>query len=116
MSFLNGNQGKVIGGIIGTDIVRYDLYGKDYLIGNKMESAGKEGMIQVSETTKKWLEREFPGKYRFEEHATVEIKKLDSVTKGYLIYHETTKNEEGKKKGKAQSFTSGRDREKETWF
>ena len=98
----------MIGGIIGTDIVRYDLYGKDYLIGNKMESAGKEGMIQVSETTKKWLERAYPGKYRFEEHATVEIKKLDSTTKGYLIYLDyESKNEEGKKKGKAHSFSSG---------
>ena len=32
-------QGNVIGGVIGTDIIRYDVYGKDILIANKMESS-----------------------------------------------------------------------------
>jgi len=31
------HTGKFIGGIIGTDIVRYDIYGQDVLIANKME-------------------------------------------------------------------------------
>jgi len=34
-------QGKIIGGVIGTDIVRYDIYGKDVVIANKMESSGE---------------------------------------------------------------------------
>ena len=34
------HTGKVIGGVIGTDIVRYDIYGEDVLIANKMESKG----------------------------------------------------------------------------
>ena len=33
-------KGKVIGGIIGTNIVRYDIYGPDVMIANKMESNG----------------------------------------------------------------------------
>jgi hypothetical protein len=33
-------QGSVIGGVMGTDIVRYDIYGPDVLIANKMESNG----------------------------------------------------------------------------
>jgi hypothetical protein len=33
------SKGTVIGGIIGTDIIRYDIYGKDILIANKMESS-----------------------------------------------------------------------------
>jgi len=36
-------KGDVIGGIIGTDVVRYDIYGKDVLIANKMESNGIVG-------------------------------------------------------------------------
>ena len=50
-------KGYVIGGIIGTDIVRYDIYGKDVSIANKMESNGEEGRIMVSETTKSMVDR-----------------------------------------------------------
>jgi len=34
------HTGSVIGGIIGTEVVRYDLYGADVMIANKMESSG----------------------------------------------------------------------------
>ena len=51
------HTGFVYGGIIGTDIVRYDIYGKDVTIANKMESNGEEGNIMISETTKEMLER-----------------------------------------------------------
>jgi len=46
------HTGSFIGGITGTDIVRYDIYGQDVMIANKMESNGKEGMVLVSESTK----------------------------------------------------------------
>ncbi len=42
------NTGKIIGGVMGTDIVRYDIYGKDVLIANKMESNGDVGKILIS--------------------------------------------------------------------
>ena len=47
-----------MGGIIGTNIVRYDIYGRDVLIANKMESNGKAGNVMISETTKNILMRE----------------------------------------------------------
>lgn len=34
-------KGTLIGGIIGTDVVRYDVYGADNMIANDMESNGK---------------------------------------------------------------------------
>ena len=39
------HTGKVIGGIIGTDVVRYDIYGIDVVIANKMESYGEKGKL-----------------------------------------------------------------------
>lgn len=30
------HTGKLIGGIIGTDVIRYDLYGVDVMTSNKM--------------------------------------------------------------------------------
>lgn len=37
------HTGSVLGGVMGTDIVRYDIYGPDVLIANKMESNGMRG-------------------------------------------------------------------------
>lgn len=51
------HTGNIIGGIIGTDIVRYDIYGKDVTIANTMESSGKEGCMQISEETKRMIEK-----------------------------------------------------------
>ena len=34
------HTGKIIGGVAGTDVVRYDIYGEDVTIANKMESNG----------------------------------------------------------------------------
>lgn len=32
------HTGTVIGGIIGTDIVRYDIYGRDVTVANKVKN------------------------------------------------------------------------------
>ena len=56
------HTGKIIGGVIGTDIIRFDIYGQDVSIANKMESKGTKGKINVSEETKNMIEpyyREF---------------------------------------------------------
>lgn len=45
------HTGDIIGGVIGTDIVRYDIYGPDVLIANKMESNGEKGRVMISEST-----------------------------------------------------------------
>jgi class 3 adenylate cyclase len=37
------HTGKIYAGIVGTEIVRYDVYGLDVLIANKMESHGTNG-------------------------------------------------------------------------
>ena len=50
------HTGKVIAGILGSSVVRYDIFGTDVLIANKMESNGKPGNINISEATKSLLE------------------------------------------------------------
>ena len=42
------HTGRVIGGVTGTNIVRYDIYGKDVMIANKTESHGQPGKILVT--------------------------------------------------------------------
>ena len=50
------HTGKIVAGIIGTEVVRYDIFGSDVLIANKMESSGLAGNVVVSEDTKRILE------------------------------------------------------------
>ncbi|CAD8115930.1 unnamed protein product [Paramecium sonneborni] len=79
------HTGKVIGGILGTEIVRYDVYGADVMISNKMESNGERGKVQVSEETKQLLEQSYPDQFLFSFNKEVEFKSIFRKTKGYFI-------------------------------
>ena len=71
--------------------MRYDIYGKDVSMANKMESNGVNGQIMISETTRELLERrgedvdEGLG-YSFVYHAKVECKAFDHPLKSYIVY------------------------------
>ena len=60
------HTGNIIAGIVGTKVVRYDIYGPDNDIANKAESAGSPGKINITEITKAILEDRVPGKYNFQ--------------------------------------------------
>jgi class 3 adenylate cyclase len=45
------HTGKIVAGIIGSKIVRYDIFGENVMIANKMESNGIAGKVVVSEHT-----------------------------------------------------------------
>ena len=79
------HTGMITAGIIGTKIVRYDIYGTDVFIANKMESNGEAGKIAVSEETKEILESYLPGVYRFVEGKEVAIPQVDKSVKLYFL-------------------------------
>jgi len=45
---IGAHTGKLIGGVVGTDVVRYDVYGDDVTIANKMESNGSVVIDSIS--------------------------------------------------------------------
>ncbi|OMJ75673.1 hypothetical protein SteCoe_25143 [Stentor coeruleus] len=79
------HTGEVIGGITGTNIVRYDIYGADVLIANKMESNGEPGKIVVSEMTKVLLEDYNPDRYKFTQTKEISIPALNKIAKIFLL-------------------------------
>lgn len=79
------HTGKIIGGVIGTGIIRYDLYGKDVQIANKMESSGQQDKVHISEDTKKLLDSSLTTKYRYIKDDDVPIKALQTSVKTYFI-------------------------------
>ena len=79
------HTGKIIGGVIGTDIVRYDVYGKDVVIANKMESNGIEGNITVSERTKEILMKSFIDDFVFAYHKDVHLPSFNQTIQCYKV-------------------------------
>lgn len=80
--------------MIGTDIVRFDLYGSDVVIANKMESKGTPGRINVSEKTKELLESLETMEYTFEENKVVELNSLDTSVKCYFMNYAKSEDDE----------------------
>lgn len=70
---------------MGKDIVRYDIYGKDVLIANKMESNGLMGNVMVSESTKNLLEKDDKYPFIFKKHKDVEFKLSEKPIPAYLV-------------------------------
>ena len=59
------HTGTVIGGITGTNIVRYDIYGPDNDIANNIQCCGSAGKICISGTTKSFVENACPDRFGY---------------------------------------------------
>lgn len=51
------HSGKIVGGLIGTKVVRYDIFGPDVLLANKIGRNGNASAICVSEETYKLISK-----------------------------------------------------------
>ena len=80
------HTGEVTAGITGTKIVRYDIYGSDVMIANKMESNGEAGKVAVSETTKDLIDNFNPDIYRFMPGKEVKISSISKTIKLFYSY------------------------------
>ncbi|CAD8045450.1 unnamed protein product [Paramecium primaurelia] len=78
------HTGRVLGGVVGTDVVRYDIYGEDVTIANLMESSGQEGKILVSEVTKNLVESEYEG-FQFDYAKDVYLPSKNMTISTYFV-------------------------------
>ena len=89
------HTGNFIGGIVGTTIVRYDIYGEDVTIANKMESNGTIGMVQVSEVTKILLESSYHSEFIFTlNKKPIILPNSDRTVNGYYVDYSIDENED----------------------
>jgi len=81
------HTGKIVGGIIGTKVVRYDIFGNDVLIANKMESNGVDSQVVISEATFQLLNKNqtIMDSMDFTMHKEVEIQALGKTVNSYLV-------------------------------
>lgn len=79
------HTGTIIGGIIGTEIVRYDIYGPDVMVANKFEEFGKTGFIHISESTKDILDQDQKKSFNIAPNGIVKVDKLNAEYNGYIL-------------------------------
>ncbi|CAK55921.1 unnamed protein product (macronuclear) [Paramecium tetraurelia] len=78
------HTGRVLGGVVGTDVVRYDIYGEDVTIANLMESSGTEGKMLISDYTKNLVESEYDD-FKFEYAKDVYIQSKDMTIPTFFV-------------------------------
>jgi class 3 adenylate cyclase len=79
------HTGEVIAGITGTNIVRYDIYGPDVLMANKMESGGYEGRINVSEVSRRIIDERLPNECNWEFNDKIVAKGVGREYDSYFL-------------------------------
>jgi len=81
------HTGKVVGGIIGSKMVRYDVYGEGVLISNKIKISADENIVFISEDTKKLLNTtpDVANEYYYNDAKTVSIRQINRQIVCYNI-------------------------------
>ncbi|EAR91052.3 adenylate/guanylate cyclase domain protein (macronuclear) [Tetrahymena thermophila SB210] len=79
------HTGSIIGGVVGTGVVRYDIYGPDVVIANKMESNGESGRVMISEATYNLVNDGYQQEYEFEQARLIKIPAYNREIQGYLV-------------------------------
>ena len=91
------HSGRVVAGIIGSKVVRYDIFGEGVLIANKMESNGIPGEVCISGETKSLLMRQpgIAGIYNFRPHTIVQLPKINRTVSTFIVEHRNGSDSQG---------------------
>eukprot|EP01029_Cantina_marsupialis_P028310 TRINITY_DN775_c0_g2_i1.p1 TRINITY_DN775_c0_g2~~TRINITY_DN775_c0_g2_i1.p1 ORF type:complete len:3227 (+),score=847.44 TRINITY_DN775_c0_g2_i1:1307-9682(+) len=83
------HTGTIIGGVIGRRTLRYDIWGVDAIIANKLEAAGTPGAILISDTTKVLIESDesFCSSFDIKEDEPLEIHGHGSINTYLMTPH-----------------------------
>jgi len=81
------HTGRVVAGIIGSKVVRYDIFGDGVLIANKMESNGVPGKVCCSDDTRRLLLRsaDVAREYSFQNHNVVELARIGKRIPTFVV-------------------------------
>lgn len=81
------HTGKLVAGIIGSKVVRYDIFGEGVLIANKMESNGIPGRVCITEDTMKVLMNvpDIYNDYVYEQHLSFKCPSIDKEINTFAI-------------------------------
>jgi len=70
------HHGEVVGSVLGTKALRYDIFGRDVLVANQIESIGIPGQVIVSQQVIKALPTPIPKLFKFTPHQPLQLNDL----------------------------------------
>ena len=79
---------------MGTDIVRYDIYGKDVYIANKMESNGLPGRVLISEKTENIISSKFEYEFFTEVNKEIDLPIFEEKMGSFFVYPRKSESQE----------------------
>ena len=88
------HTGQVVAGIIGSKIVRYDIFGEGVLVANKMKLNAQDNRVCISNETKRVLEQvpDVANEYYFNEHAKFNVNNYNKTITSYIVERKETKS------------------------
>ena len=79
------HRGNFVGGVIGSDRLRFDIWGVDVCTATECESSGKPGKLNVSASMREFLDEYFGSRFVYEFNVTF-IDMLDTSVDTFLTY------------------------------
>ena len=81
------HTGKVIAGIIGSKVVRYDIFGEGVVIANKIEQVSGAGTVSISEDTRLLIQSQadVAREYDIQEYKQIHLKMINRSLMTYTI-------------------------------
>jgi len=81
------HTGKIVAGIIGSKVVRYDIFGEGVIIAQAVETQGIIGKVCVSEDTRQLLltQPDVAAEYTLTENKVLKIQGIERSIKSYSI-------------------------------
>lgn len=79
------NTGKIVAGIIGTKVVRYDIFGQDVLIANLIMRIAEGSLVTVSESFRQIIAQKpfIFDTFDWQEYRNLKVPDTDKVVKTY---------------------------------
>ena len=68
------HSGNTVGGVVGSKLPRFCLFGETINLASRMETYGEPGKIQLSPTSKTLLDLTEAGKYNIQQRGKIHIK------------------------------------------
>ena len=108
------HTGKIIAGIIGSKIVKYDIFGENVLIASKIKSHALLGKVCASDETLNVL-KENPRVFKNYEYEKVKAIEIDSIKKTINIFTVEYRDQSSVEEAVSNSSFSGTSSEEDNF-
>lgn len=89
------HTGPITAGIIGSKVVRYDLFGEGVLVASKMKRNGMENKVSISDDTRRFIMQapEVANEFYFEDCGNFLVKEIGKTIRSFVVTQKHSESE-----------------------